>query len=187
MMRTVAAWALALAVAAPSTALAQKVFVDFDENFDFSTFRSYAWKTHPKMEEDPDLLNSVGAELVRMAVNDQLMQAGFEPTEPEFADFYVTFFGGRQQKKEVTAVATTVYGGGGGWYGRGGPYWANGWTNVMVKNYVEGTLVLDFVDVKTKQLAWRAYCKGAIRNPSKRDKIINKAIKKALKKFPPKD
>jgi hypothetical protein len=42
------------------------------------------------------------------------------------------------------------------------------------------------VDVKSKQLAWRAYCKGVIRDPSKRDKIINKAVEKALKKFPPK-
>ena len=56
----------------------------------------------------------------------------------------------------------------------------------MVDNYIEGTLVLDFVDATTKELAWRAYCKGSIRNPHKKDKVINKAVKKAIKKFPPK-
>lgn len=191
MMRALALPALlAAALAAAPEALAQKVFVDFDENFDFSTLRRYSWKTHPKLEENPALLQSVGAELVRMAVNDHLMQAGYEPIDPEFADFpggadfYVTFFGGREQKQEVTAVTSTYSTG--GWYGWGSPHFANGWTNVMVKDYVEGTLVLDFVDVKTKQLVWRAYCKGAIKNPSKRDKVINKALKKAFKKFPPK-
>ena len=161
----------------------QEVHVDFDKNIDFSTFRRYAWKTHPLLEQDPELLQSVGAELVRMAVNQELMGRGFEPTEVEFADFLVTFFGGRKQMQEVTGVTMVSTG---GWYGAGAPSWQTGWTNVMVRNYTEGTLVLDFVDAKTKQLAWRAYGKGAIRNPSKRDKIINKAIEKALKQFPPK-
>ena len=160
-------------------ALAQKVVTDFDDKFDFSKLRRYAWKVHPRLEQDPTLLRSVGAELVRMAVSDELIKRGYEPTEEEFADFYVTFFGGRKQKQEVTAISS------GGWYGWG-PYWHNGWTTVMVKDYIEGTLVLDFVDAKSKQLVWRAYCQGAIRNPSKRDKVINKAVNKAFAKFPPK-
>jgi Domain of unknown function (DUF4136) len=160
----------------------QDVQVDFDRSIDLSAFRRYSWKVHPLLEKDPELFHSVGAELVRMAVNEGLMRREFEPTEDEFADFYVTFFGGRKQRQEVTGAFTV---GSGGWYGTGS-YWESGWTKVMVSNYVEGTLVLDVVDAKTKQLAWRAYCKGVIRDPSKRDKIINKAVGKALKKFPPK-
>jgi hypothetical protein len=163
-------------------AFGQTVHVDFDRNIDSSAFRSYSWKVHPQLEQDPELLQSVGAELVRMAVNEVLIGRGFEPTEDEFADFHVTFFGNRKQKQEVTGAVTV---GGGGWYGAGS-YYQSGWTKVMVSDYTEGTLVLDVVDAKTKQLAWRAYCKGVIRDPSKRDKIITKAVEKALKQFPPK-
>jgi hypothetical protein len=161
----------------------QDVRVDSDSNVDFSTFHRYAWKTHPLLEQEPELLQSVGAELVRIAVNQELIRRDFEPTEEEFADFFVTFFGGRRPMHETTGVTMVSSG---GWHGSGAPSWQTGWARVMVRNYTEGTLVLDFVDAKTKQLAWRTYCKGAIRNPSKKDKIINKAIEKALKQFPPK-
>jgi hypothetical protein len=161
----------------------QDVQTDFDRSVDFSTFHRYAWKVHPLLERDPELLHSVGAELVRMAVNQELMSRGLEPTEAEFADCFVTFFGGRKEVEQV--VGTTTFSTG-GWYGWGAPHWQTGWTEVMVRHYTEGTLVLDFVTARTEQLAWRAYCKGAIRNPSKRDKVISKAVEKALKKFPPK-
>ena len=157
---------------------AQKVRVDYDHGYDFSKFKSYAWKRHPAMEQDPELRESVGAELVRMAVNEGLMAKGFEPTESEFADFYVTGFGTRVRGSEITGAI-------GGWYNTS-PYYMQSWGTVMVRNYVEGTLVIDIVDAKTKKLAWRAYCQGAVRNMSKRHKVINKAIQKAFKKFPPK-
>ena len=158
-------------------AWAQKVQVDYDQEFDFSGFKSYAWKMHPVMEADPELRASVGAELVRMALSRELLDKGFEPVEEEFADFYVTGFGTRERGSEITGAI-------GGWYNTS-PYYMQSWGTVMVRNYVEGTLVLDIIDAKTKQLAWRAYCQGAVRNMSKRHKVINKAIRKALKKFPP--
>ena len=169
---------LLLAGSAPG----QTVEVDFDRSIDSSAYRRYSWKVHPLLEQDPELLQSVGAELVRMSVNEQLMRRGFEPTEDEFADFHVTFFGARKRGQEVTGAMTVSSG---GWYGTG-TYYQSGWTKVMVSDYTEGTLVLDVVDAKTKQLVWRAYCKGVIRDPSKRDKVISKAVEKALKKFPPK-
>jgi hypothetical protein len=159
-------------------AVAQKVKIDFDRTFDFSTLKTYAWKIHPAMKDNLELRESVGAELVRMAVSRELLDRGFVPTEEEFADFYVTGFGTRGRRSEIT-------GGIGGWYSSG-PYYMQGWETVMVRNYMEGTLILDIVDAKTKQLAWRAYCKGAVSNPSKRDKVVDKALKKALKNFPPK-
>ena len=158
-------------------ASAQKVKIDFDRTFDFSTLKTYAWKIHPAMKDNSELRESVGAELVRMAVSRQLLDKGFLPAEEEFADFYVTGFGTRGRRSEIS-------GGIGGWY-NSGPYYMQGWQTVMVRNYMEGTLILDIVDAKTKQLAWRAYCKGAVSNPSKRDKVVNKALKKAFKNFPP--
>jgi len=159
-------------------ASAQKVKIDFDHEFDFSALKTYSWKIHPRMADDPELRRSVGAELVRMAVSRELLDKGFVPAEEESADFYVTGFGTRDRRSEITGVV-------GGWYSTGA-YWAEGWQTVMVRDYMEGTLVLDIVDARTGQLAWRAYCQGAVRNPSNRDKVVNKAMKKAFKRFPPK-
>ena len=161
--------------AAPASA--QKVKIDYDRNFDFSTLKTYAWKVHPAIEGDLELRQSVGAELVRMAVSRHLLDMGFVPTEEEFADFYVTGFGTRGRRSEISGAI-------GGWY-NSGPYYMQGWQTVMIRNYMEGTLILDIVDAKTRQLAWRAYCQGAVSNPSKRDKVVDKALKKAFKNFPP--
>jgi hypothetical protein len=160
-----------------SEASAQKVKIDYDRQFEFDTLKTYAWKVHPAMEADPELRASVGAEIVRMAVSRELLDKGFLPADGETPDFYVTGFGSREGRTEITGSSST-------WYSSS-PYWAQGWQTYMVRDYVEGTLVLDIVDAETGMLAWRAYCKGAIRNPSKRDKVIDKALRKAFKKFPP--
>jgi hypothetical protein len=47
---------------------------------------------------------------------------------------------------------------------------------------------LDFVDAKTKKLLWRGSGKarvGDAKTPEKRQKLINEAVEKILKKFPP--
>ena len=161
-----------------SSASAQKVEVDFDRNVDFTKFKTYAWRRHPVMEADPELRQSVGAEIARMGVSSALLDRGFLPADVGTPDFYVTGFGTRANKSEVTGSV-------GGWYSSSA-YWAQGWETVMVRNFVEGTLVIDIVDGETNELVWRAYCKGVVRDPRKRDKVINKALEKAFKKFPPK-
>jgi hypothetical protein len=57
---------------------------------------------------------------------------------------------------------------------------------VQDASYAEGMLVLDFVDASTKEVAWRAYCRDEIREMTTRHENIEKTVKKALKKFPPK-
>jgi hypothetical protein len=47
---------------------------------------------------------------------------------------------------------------------------------------------LDFVDAKTKKLLWRGLGKVQVddaKTPEKRQKLINEAVEKILKKFPP--
>jgi hypothetical protein len=55
-----------------------------------------------------------------------------------------------------------------------------------VSNYVEGTLILDFVDAKTNMLAWRAASRDDVRDWKERHKNVQKMVDKALKRFPPK-
>ena len=67
-----------------------------------------------------------------------------------------------------------------------GGYWRRGGTSKF--KYQEGNLILDFVDAESKQLIWRGQAKGFVdrkSNPKKDDKLVNEAVRKILKNFPP--
>jgi Domain of unknown function (DUF4136) len=159
--------------------LAQSVKTDYDKSVDFSKFHHYEWRDSPEFEKQPDLKTryAVGIDLVRSAVNKGLMAKGYVPVDFT-PDFYVTLFLGSKGMTDVTTLDM-------GWY-TWGPYWYPMWTTVMVSHYTEGTLILDIVDAKTNKLAWRAFCHDDIRDPKQRHENVERAVKKALKKFPPK-
>jgi hypothetical protein len=113
------------------------------------------------------------------------MPRGFQSTQ-ESPDFYITFFLTGQVRQDIDVVYSGGAYGWGGWYGWPAAYYPY-WTETVVTNYVEGTLVLDIVDSKTQQLVWRAYCRDDIREWKNRDKNVTKIVGKALKRFPPKN
>ena len=43
----------------------------------------------------------------------------------------------------------------------------------------------DKLDAEREELAWRAFCSATISDPSKIDKKIRSAVKKAFKSYPP--
>jgi hypothetical protein len=164
-------------------AFAQKVKVDFDKDTDFSHVRGYQWRTHPVFEKRPDLKEryATGIQIVLEAGNAQLMKKGLQPVDVS-PDVFVTFFLVAQDEQRLKTVDDfgpwwgTAY----GWYGQ--PVWSH----TEVEYYKAGMLVLDIVDARTSKLIWRAYCSDTITDMRNRDKNITSAVKKALKKFPPK-
>jgi hypothetical protein len=67
-------------------------------------------------------------------------------------------------------------------------YWHHGGRRSRSFRYQEGTLVLDFIDGESKELVWQGRAKGFVdknSNPRKDDKLVNEAVRKILKKFPP--
>jgi len=162
---------------------AQKVTVDFDHDADFSRIRGYQWRTHPVFEKRPDLKErySVGIQIVLEAGNAQLMKKGLQPADVS-PDVFVTFFLVAQDEQRLKTVDDfgPWYGTAYGWYGQ--PVWSH----TEVEYYKAGMLVLDIVDARTSKLIWRAYCSDTITDMRNRDKNITSAVKKALKKFPPK-
>jgi hypothetical protein len=83
--------------------------------------------------------------------------------------------------------STWGYSYGGRWPARSGYYgmWTGApMTYTDVRQYTEGTLVLDFVDTKTHQLVFRGTGTGAVGSTQANAKSIEKAVKKILKDFP---
>jgi hypothetical protein len=177
-----------LGLLAFSSALAQKVVIEYDHDVDFSKYRRYDWKEHPFLKNHPESKQfTVGTDLVKSDTNQILMQRGYQPGEPE-AEFYIALFITAKMGQDVHSVPVPsaypgAYGWPGSWY-----TWSNAWFpawDTYVENYVQGILLLDVVDAKTNKLLWRAACKAKIDDMAERHKVVEDTVKKAWKKFPP--
>jgi len=150
---------------------------DYDKQTDFQTLKTYDWMPIPDGVE----INSLVVKRVKKATEPELAARGLvkAPSKP---DFLIVQHITTQEQIEVAN-----WGYGYGPYPRyGGGYWGPG--GVPTYSYEEGTLVLDFVDAKTKQLIWRGSAKAEIDtvdSPEESWELIKKAVEEILKKYPP--
>ena len=150
---------------------------DYDTKTDFASLKTYDWLPIPA-KADIDKLN---IERIKNAVNSQMIAKGLRKS-PDNPDFLIASHVG---KKEKVRIADWGYG-----YGMHGRYWGGygGPRGVDVYKYEEGSLILDFVDAKSKKLIWRGSAKAqtnTVKTPEKREKLITEAVQKILEKFPP--
>lgn len=59
-------------------------------------------------------------------------------------------------------------------------------TYTTVREYQQGTMVIDFIDAKTKELFWRGWAKGEVSNPETAKEKIDEVVAKILAQYPPK-
>jgi hypothetical protein len=163
--------------------LAQKVKVDFDKEVDFSKYKTY---TFLGWQDDVDqLMNDFDKKRIRDAFKEQMDMRELEMVESG-ADMTLSLYLVIDQKTSVTGY-TNYYGGAGMGYRRGGMGWGMGHstTNYTENDYLEGTMVLDVFDGKSKDQIWQAVGVGTVtEKPEKREKSIPKSVKKLMKKFP---
>ena len=66
-----------------------------------------------------------------------------------------------------------------------GPWWGGGYGTASVETYIDGTLIVDLYDAKTKKMVWRGVATAtASEKPSKNAKKMSKALDKMFEKFP---
>ena len=151
---------------------------DYDTKTDFASLKTYDWLPIPA-KADIDKLN---IERIKNAVNSQMTAKGLRKS-PDNPDFLIASHVG---SKEKVRVADWGYG-----YGPYGGYWGGHWGprgGVSAYQYEEGSLILDFVEPKSKKLIWRGSAKAQtdnVKTPEKREKLIAEAVQKILEKFPP--
>lgn len=162
-----------------------KVKHDFDPQYDFNSYKIYKWG---KMQVKEDVLatNSLVANRVVEAVDQVLKEKGYvlATDETTQADFAVVIHAGL---KEKTQIDTYNYGSRGryGWYD---PWWGPYGGTTTVSQYEEGTLVIDIVDIKNKELSWRGMGTKTVqdyKSPEKAGQKIMEVVTKILAGFPP--
>ena len=164
----------------PALAMAQKTTYDFDKSASFGQYKTYQFeKGTPAGQELID-------KRIVDAIKGQLKARGFTETSSN-PDVFVLYHIALDKQQDISAYSTgPMYGG----YGYG---WGGGWgtttTDVRVRDIVVGSLAIDMVDAKKKQMVWRGLGTKEIdtnAKPDKREKNINKAVEKIMKNYPPK-
>jgi hypothetical protein len=180
-MRLYSTVALTLAIGLlPTLAAAQKTTYDFDKTAPFASYRTYSLKDGTPTG-NPLLDNRLVS-----AIEMQLAAKGFvrQDTDP---DVFVVYHVAMDKEKDITSYSSgPMYGGYG--YGCGGG-WGSTTTDVRVREILIGTLAVDLVDARLKQVVWRGLGTKEINTnakPEKRDENISKAMEKIFKNYPPK-
>lgn len=170
------------------TALASQaqVHVDFDKKVDFKNYKTFRFEPGKVIRKlgVRDTESTFLNQYIDEAVTKALVAKGLTPTTTH-PDLVITYLAGAREKQQVQNYMTNPgfypYS---GFYGMGG-WWGPGWNNFWVRNYEEGTVILDIYDAHKTELVWRAYAVSSINNFNEK-KFVEKQISKSLKHFPPK-
>ena len=170
------ALAAACALAACSTVT---VTTDHDPSAQFGKYKTYALT--PAAHDQP--LSPSGEAALRNSMHTHLAARGIQETSPARADLDVTRHVILREKLAAHQYTDWGYGHGGTWpygYGHYGMWAGAPRTYTDVNQYTEGTLILDFVDARTKKLVFRGVGKavvgGAASNAGKIDEAVQKIV-----------
>ena len=173
-----------LVVAVTTTnAVAQKVSVGYDKGAEFSKYASYTWG-EPAMPPKRPLLYT----MIVGSVDHELEAKGLKRMDSN-GDLILIPAGGMEFGLSSAAGTPIMPSYGGAppaadatmWSGASGP------SNLTSSYVPEGTLVLSFVDRQSNKIIWAGTVrqKLEVENKKRSLELIDKAIAKLLKQYPP--
>jgi hypothetical protein len=156
---------------------------DYDSNASFASLKTYKWAIDPANASGNLLLkNQLLGKRVKAAIDSELAAKGMTLVTSGDADLIVASHLTTKDKLNITDWG---YGYGGGWYHGYGGYGSN----VDVTQYTEGTLVIDLINGKAKDLIWRGVATGAIAStpppPEELEARIKEVVGAILAEYPP--
>jgi hypothetical protein len=143
-------------------------------NVNLAQYRTFAWfePASPSPRQQSFERSPAGA-VVREQIARNLAAKGVSETAQN-PDFLVAYHGKLEQRMDVTDWGYPGW----WWGGWGGP-------NVAVSEYTQGTLIIDFIDPRTKQVFWRGTASAVVNQPENPNpKKLAGAVDKVMKKYP---
>ena len=141
-----------------------QIGADWDRDTRFSDYHTYVWMDTPRMEvmQHATLFDR----RLRSAVEGELESKGYrKSTTNGEADVLLTYHVGVQDKVDVQQW---------GYVGR----------QLDVREYKQGTLVIDVVDAKRMSLVWRGTASGEVSGTDIPAEKLGKAVQKMFVRFP---
>lgn len=156
-----------------------KLKTDYNTRKDFDQYQSFCWLQGCQfMYQGPEYFNDFeNIELIKESIVEELQAKGFEQDSNE-PDLLINF---QIIAEERSRINSSYYqeeiNGEKAWE----PF-----DEQEVGYYIEGSLVIDIIDAQTSELVWRSYGVQYFDPDEKvKEKRIQRAVRKALKKFPP--
>jgi Domain of unknown function (DUF4136) len=157
---------------------AQKVETIFEKDVDFGKYKTYQLQSARALKtEQPrnDAITQRIAESIRRVLNERGdRESALSP------DVHIAFSVGNETTTWVDRFSSSSPSGRD--YMIGEVFHSTPELRVDRK----GILVLEVLDVQSRRLVWRAYCSAKMKDLKQVDQVIDKAVKKAFSKYPPK-
>ena len=148
------------------------VNADYDKKVSFTNYKSYAYL---KSGIDKAEISDLDKKRILNAIDEVMQSKGFSKSENP--DVLISIFTKERERVDVHQN----FGWGWGW----NPYWGMGFNSVYTTP--EGTLFIDIIDAKSKELVWQGEGSGYLtKNPEKKDARIKEFVLKILEQYPPK-
>ena len=149
-----------------------RVTTDYDTKVDFNQFKTFAFY---KTGIDKATISDLDKKRIMRAIETELLAKGM--TKSAKPDVLVSLFTKSRNRVDVT---DNFYGG--FYYPR---YY--GMNQLSVLQYTEGTLFIDLLDAKKKELVWQGVGSGTLSNSSveRKEAKIKEFVNEILAKYPP--
>ncbi len=179
---------LALMLLASCTSV--RVLSDYDTEKDFNTYKSYAFY---KTGIDKAHISDLDKKRILKAIEAEMSSRGF--VKSENPDLLVSIF--TKERDEVNVYNNNFGWGWGGWgwggfgwggWGWGPGLWGPGAWGPTATTRTEGSLYIDLIDAKEKELVWQGKGVGTLNNMDKikkKDERIREFVSEILQKYPP--
>ncbi len=156
-----------------------RVYSDFDKKVDFTPYKTYAFH---KNGIDKVEISQLDKKRILNAIDRELSAKGM--TKSENPDVLVNIFTKERERVDVNQFNSGWgYGWGWGW----NPFMWGG-QNTIASTSTEGTLFIDLIDAKKKELIWQGEGVGNLtQNRKDKEERINEFVTKILEQFPPKE
>ena len=182
-----------IVLAVMSTACSSvQVITDYDTSANFRDYESFEIASVNGDLPDEPLVNELNLNRVKRAIVNEMLARGYEEKAQGEGDLSVNIY----IKVETIPQSTMVYNGPyfpyygrfrlyrhWGYYDYYGVNWV--YSDVQTRNYKEGTLVVDLVDVKNSKLVWHGVATSTLgtfkKNPEPK---INETISRMFKSYP---
>jgi len=162
-----------------------QVSQDYDRRAPFANYKTFGWM--PKPEKMPPNARAATERNPLLGkrieeITDQILAGKGMTPSADNPDILINYYVGFKERVDIAD-----------WGYFYGPRWGFFWPHLGPYDeyvYTEGTLVLDFVDGKTKELVWRGVADQALRDYGSTgqnfsDKELWRILNKLLAQYPP--
>lgn len=164
---------------------------EYDTSYNYTQVRTYAFVDREHLRSISPMVSDMTRSRVEQAIDTSMSTYGFQKVDPAQADVLLSYYVAAQEKQKITTTPSmnTGYYRCHRCYGYGGYGYGGGMSNdVHVRNYTEGTFVIDIIDRKTDTGVWRSMIKAATRKKdtdAEREARLQLASDTMIQGFPP--